>query len=230
MTYKKTVRARFISRPNRFIAIAELDGSEVVCHVKNTGRCRELLVPGAEIVLSDERDNIKRKTPFDLIAVKKGDILINMDSQAPNKAAAELLSRLYPGARLHAEHTVGHSRLDFCLKCGDDRRFVEVKGVTLENDGVAMFPDAPTVRGIKHLDTLISLAEAGYKATALFIIQMKGPHVFMPNRETHSAFAEKLGEAARKGVEIRAFDCIVTDSSMVADKPVEVDLLQTIKC
>lgn len=224
MKYNKTLRARFVSRPNRFIAIADVDGSQVVCHVKNTGRCRELLVPGAEIVLSDERSTKNRKTPFDLIAVQKGNLLINMDSQAPNKAAAELLLRLYPTSEIRPEYTVGKSRLDFCLKDGDFLHYVEVKGVTLEKNGVAMFPDAPTERGIKHLDTLISLAKEGNKATALFIIQMKGPHVFIPNRETHSAFAEKLSEAARKGVEIRAFDCIVSDDSMVADSPVRIEI------
>lgn len=224
MTYKKVIRARFISRPNRFIAIAETDGGEVVCHVKNTGRCRELLVPGAEIVLSDERDNTKRKTPFDLIAVKKGDILINMDSQAPNKAAGELLRRLYPTAEIHPEHTVGESRLDFYLTDGKASRYVEVKGVTLEADGVAMFPDAPTVRGIKHLDTLIALAEKGISASVLFIIQMKGVHVFTPNRETHAAFADKLCEAASRGVDIMAYDCIVTEDSMYADSKVPIVL------
>lgn len=224
MTYKKVIRARFISRPNRFIAKAELCGEEVTCHVKNTGRCRELLVSGAEVILSDERDNPKRKTPFDLIAVKKGDILINMDSQAPNKAAGELLHRLYPTAKIHPEYTVGESRLDFFLEDGDIKRYIEVKGVTLESDGVAMFPDAPTQRGIKHLDTLISLADVGCKTGVLFIIQMKGVYVFTPNRETHPAFADKLKEAAEHGVEITAYDCIVTDSSMTADCPVAVKL------
>lgn len=224
MTYKKVTRSRFISRPNRFIAIAELEDREVVCHVKNTGRCRELLVPGAEIILSDERDNPKRKTPFDLVAVKKGDLLINMDSQAPNKAAGELLHRLYPAAELHPEHTVGESRLDFYLTDGNASRYVEVKGVTLEKGGVAMFPDAPTVRGIKHLDTLISLAGKGVSASMLFIIQMKGVSCFGPNRETHAAFADKLLEAKASGVEIIAYDCVVTEDSMTADSPVPIML------
>lgn len=228
MTYDKVIRARFKSRPNRFIAIAELEGREVVCHVKNTGRCRELLIPGAEIFLSDERDNPKRKTPFDLIAVKKGDILINMDSQAPNRVAGELLRRLYPAAEIYPEHTVGESRLDFYLVEGGRSRYVEVKGVTLESDGVAMFPDAPTLRGIKHLDTLISLTGGGVSASVLFIIQMKGPASFTPNRKTHAAFADKLCEAASRGVEIMAYDCVVTENSMYADCEVPVVLQEPI--
>lgn len=224
MRYEKTVKGRFISRPNRFIAIVDTEYGETVCHVKNTGRCKELLIPGAEVILSDERDKEKRKTPFDLIAVRKGDRLINMDSQAPNKAAAELLGRLYPDHTLHAEYKVGSSRLDFLLSKGDEKKYIEVKGVTLEENGIAMFPDAPTERGIKHLDELISLAASNNSACALFIIQMKGVKYFTPNRVTHAAFAEKLKEAAEKGVEIMAYDCAVTEDSMTADEPVKVVL------
>ena len=229
MKYDKVIRAQFIDRPNRFIAHALLDGRTVTCHVKNTGRCRELLVPGAEVWLSDERNNPCRKTPFDLIAVKKGERLINMDSQAPNKAAAELLSRLYPDAVITAERTVGDSRIDFCVESkaeygNSEKRYVEVKGVTLEKDGVAMFPDAPTERGVKHLDTLADCVKTGLSASVLFIIQMEGVLKFMPNRETHPAFADKLREVSERGVDIWAYDCTVTPDTMTARAPVPTKL------
>lgn len=229
MKYEKVIRAQFVDRPNRFIAHALLDGKTVICHVKNTGRCRELLVPGAEVWLSDERNNPNRKTPFDLIAVKKGERLINMDSQAPNKAAAELLSRLYPDAVITAERTVGESRIDFCVESAaedgkSEKRYVEVKGVTLEKDGVAMFPDAPTERGVKHLETLADCVKTGLSASVLFIIQMEGVLKFQPNRETHPAFADKLREVSERGVDIWAYDCTVTPDTMTARAPVPAEL------
>lgn len=229
MKYEKVLEARFIDRPNRFTAHAELIGESVICHVKNTGRCRELLVPGATVWLSDERDNKNRKTPFDLIAVKKGERLINMDSQAPNKAAAELLRRLYPDAVITAEVTVGESRIDFRVESTDGDgsksiRYIEVKGVTLEKDGIVMFPDAPTDRGIKHLETLASCAERGISASVLFIIQMKDVSLFQPNRETHPAFADKLKEVSSRGVDIWAYDCEVTPDSMTVRDSVSVKL------
>ena len=186
-------------------------------------------MPGAEVWLSDERNNPNRKTPFDLITVKKGERLINMDSQAPNKAAAELLSRLYPDAVITAERTVGESRIDFCVESAaedgkSEKRYVEVKGVTLEKDGVAMFPDAPTERGVKHLETLADCVKTGLSASVLFIIQMEGVLKFQPNRETHPAFADKLREVSERGVDIWAYDCTVTPDTMTARAPVPAEL------
>jgi len=221
MKYDNTLAGTFVSRPNRFIARVMIHGREETVHVKNTGRCRELLVPGASVILT-RSDNSNRKTLYDLIAVYKGERLINMDSQAPNAAAAELLGRLYPGWTLRAERTYGGSRFDFCLERDGERRFVEVKGVTLEREGHALFPDAPTERGVKHLRELISARQAGHGAAVLFLIQMKGIHTFSPNESTHPAFAAALREAHAAGVEILCYDCIVTENSMTADRPVKI--------
>lgn len=222
MRYEKILKAKFLSRPNRFIAHCELEGESVVCHVKNTGRCKELLVPGAEVILTDERENKTRKTPFDLISVYKGERLINMDSQAPNKVAEELMGRLFPEAVIRREVTYGKSRIDLFIENGEEKIFVEVKGVTLETDGVAKFPDAPTERGIKHLRELERAASEGYRAIALFIIQMKGVEYFTPNSETHPQFADALAEAHKNGVEVWAYDCRVQEGVVEADAPVEV--------
>lgn len=224
MRYGKIVKGEFVSRPNRFIARCVIDGEEQTCHVKNTGRCKELLVPGATVILEDCRENTARKTSFDLIAVYKGDMLVNMDSQAPNKAAVELLSKLYPSARIKAEKTYGASRIDFFVENGDERIFVEVKGVTLEDGGAVRFPDAPTDRGTKHINELVSSLAEGYSAVVLFIVQMKGVTYFEPNEKTDPKFAEALRRASSKGVKILAYDCIVTEDSMTADMPVEVRL------
>ncbi len=224
MRYKKILKGKFLSRPNRFIAHCEVDGEEVVCHVKNTGRCKELLVPGATVILSDERGNPSRKTPFDLISVYKGDVLVNMDSQAPNKVVAELMERLYPEAIIRSEVTYGESRIDLYVENGEDKMFVEVKGVTLEIDGVAKFPDAPTERGIKHLHSLEKAVSEGYRAVVLFVIQMKGIRYFTPNRETHPQFADALIEVHKNGVEVWAYDCKVQEGIVEADAPVEVIL------
>ncbi|MBO5195752.1 MAG: DNA/RNA nuclease SfsA [Clostridia bacterium] len=224
MKYNKILKAKFISRPNRFIAHCELDGEEVICHVKNTGRCKELLTPGATVILTDERENKARKTPFDLISVYKGERLINMDSQAPNKVAEELMERLYPKSKIRREITYGKSRIDLFIENGEEKIFVEVKGVTLESDGVAKFPDAPTERGIKHLRELERAASEGYKAIVLFIIQMKGVAYFTPNRETHPQFADALVEVHENGVDVWAYDCKVQEGIVEADMPVEVRL------
>ncbi len=220
MRYEKIIRATFISRPNRFIARCLVDGEEVVCHVKNTGRCRELLVPGATVLLSDERGNEKRKTPFDLVSVYKGDRLINMDSQAPNKVAEELMKRLYPRANIRREVRYGESRIDLFVENEGKGTFVEVKGVTLEENGVARFPDAPTERGIKHLSELERAVSEGYGATALFIVQMKGVRYFEPNEKTHPQFADALRHAAQSGVRVMAYDCIVGEGTVEAHEPV----------
>ena len=223
MRYKSTVGAVFLERPNRFIARVELQGGTETVHVKNTGRCRELLVPGARVILVPG-DNPARKTRYDLVAVYKGDMLINMDSQAPNAAAGELLQRLFPGCALYPERNYVNSRFDFYLEQGDRRIFAEVKGVTLERDGTAMFPDAPTERGRKHLAELADAAEAGYEAYVLFLVQMKGSRRFVPNRETDPGFAEALRKAADRGVKILCYDCQVTEDSMTADAPVPIEI------
>ena len=190
--YDQVIFGEFIARPNRFIANVRTESGLEVCHVKNTGRCRELLLPGAQVTLSVS-DQKNRKTRCDLVAVQKGDLYINMDSQAPNRAAAEAMPRLFPGLTLlRPEAAFGESRLDFYLEQGDKKTFVEVKGVTLEENGIALFPDAPTERGVKHLKELENCVKAGYGAALLFVIQMQGVSRFMPNRKTHPAFAEAL--------------------------------------
>lgn len=230
MEYKNIHKATFISRPNRFVAECNLNGDIVIVHVKNTGRCRELLLPGATVYL-DEPEGSERKTKYDLIAVEKlcsdgKKILINMDSQAPNAAAAEFLTlgNLFPGAEIRREVTMGNSRFDFCIKQGEIITFLEVKGVTLEGNGIASFPDAPTERGVKHVDELVELKKQGYGAAILFIIQMKGIREFRPNDITHRAFGDALRRARESGVDIFAYDCIVAPDSMKVDQPVEVKL------
>ncbi len=215
--------ATFISRPNRFIAHCLVDGTEVVCHVKNTGRCRELLLPGAQVYLCRAVDGAARKTAYDLIAVRKGERLINMDSQSPNLAAAEFLRKRYP--TVQAEVKYGMSRVDFLVTDVDGKKtFVEVKGVTLEKDGVVRFPDAPTERGVKHLRELGQALSDGYGAAVLFVIQMENVRYFTPNDETDGIFGTVLREVHASGVEIWAYDCAVTPDSMVLDKAVEVRL------
>ena len=224
MKYPSTVTASFISRPNRFIATVQLDGQIETVHVKNTGRCKELLIPGAKVVLAPS-DNPARKTGYDLIGVYSRGVLLNMDSQAPNAAAREYLAKLYPGASIKSEYRHGDSRLDFYIerKC-EKPVFVEVKGVTLFDGDTAMFPDAPTERGVKHIRHLISCAESGAEALMLFIVQMKGVSRLIPNDATHPQFGQALRDAARAGVKIMAVDCIVTEDSMTADKEIYVEL------
>ena len=196
MDYGCVVPARFLDRPNRFVAHVLLGQETVTCHVKNTGRCRELLVPGARVYLERGR-NPGRRTAWDLIAVEKDGKLINMDAQAPNRVFAEWARERY--ADVHPEVRYGQSRLDFCL---DGQHFVEVKGVTLEQDGRCRFPDAPTERGTRHLHELIRAVEEGYRATAFFVIQMADAEDFSPNDETDPAFGVALRQAAEAGVEI----------------------------
>ncbi|MCI7159869.1 MAG: DNA/RNA nuclease SfsA [Flintibacter sp.] len=226
MQYGKILPARFLSRPNRFVARVEAEGEELVCHVKNTGRCRELLVPGATVWL-EESPNPSRKTKFDLIAVEKGDRLINMDAQAPNKVFGEWAAA--GGFRegltlLRPETTYGSSRFDFYWESSKSRGFVEVKGVTLEEDGVVRFPDAPTLRGVKHLDELVKAHEAGYEAAVCFVIQMENVRWFAPNDVTHPEFGQALRRAAQAGVEILAMDCAVTPQSLTMGKSVPIRL------
>lgn len=226
MQYGKILPARFLSRPNRFVARVEAEGEELVCHVKNTGRCRELLVPGATVWL-EESPNPSRKTKFDLIAVEKGERLINMDAQAPNKVFGEWAAA--GGFRegltlLRPETTYGSSRFDFYWESSKSRGFVEVKGVTLEEDGIVRFPDAPTLRGVKHLDELAKAREAGYEAAVCFVIQMENVRWFAPNDETHPEFGQALRRAAQAGVEILAMDCAVTPQSLTMGKSVPIRL------
>lgn len=231
MNYKNIHKATFISRPNRFIALCLLDGETVVAHVKNTGRCRELLVDNATVYLEQPEGRI-RKTKYDLIAVEKrlpdGSILlINMDSQAPNEVAAEFLKsgHLFPNAtRIRREVTKGNSRFDFCIEEGSEITYLEVKGCTLENEGIASFPDAPTERGVKHIEELITLRSEGYGAAILFVIQMKGIMEFRPNDITHKAFGDALRKAHASGVKIYAYDSIITPDSITVDQPIEVKL------
>lgn len=214
MRYQEVRKATFLARPNRFIAHVELDGERMICHVKNTGRCRELLVPGAEVWL-EKGTNPNRKTAWDLIAVRKGERLINMDAQAPNKVFSEWADRFEPELlSLRGEYTYGQSRLDFCLETAAGLHLVEVKGVTLEQDGHTRFPDAPTERGIKHLQELIHAVREGYRASAVFVIQMEDVVDFAPNDVTHPAFGVALREAAAAGVEVVAVNCRVTPDSL----------------
>lgn len=224
MEYRDVVCGRFLSRPNRFIALVELDGAETVCHVKNTGRCRELLTPGAWVYLTPGIAP-GRKTAYDLIAVEKGSRLINMDAQAPNRVFGEFARTFDPHAlSVRPEYRFGASRLDFCLERPDGLHLVEVKGVTLEEGGHARFPDAPTERGVKHLRELISAVEQGHRATAFFLIQMANVTDFAPNDDTHPAFGAMLRRAAAAGVQLAAYDCRVTPDSLTVGSPVPVRL------
>lgn len=225
MRYENMVPGTFLRRPNRFIAHIEIDGKEEICHVKNTGRCRELLPPGAS-VFCQHFDTPTRKTAYDLITVKKGTRLINMDSQAPNKAAREWLEKGGLGdiSDLRPETTFGNSRFDFSFQKDGRLCFLEVKGVTLETDGVCAFPDAPTQRGAKHLQELTRLSKEGYGAYVLFVIQMADVSYLRPNDTTDPVFGKALREAAAAGVQVLAMDCAVTVDSMEIRAPVEVRL------
>lgn len=262
MRYDSIMEGRFISRPNRFIAHVEVEGQEVVCHVKNTGRCRELLPEGARVYLEAGR-NENRKTPYSLVAVRKGDRIINMDSQAPNKVFKEallslsdgrirssegrirssegtirlsegeipvshertLLPGLGPLTLVRPEKSFGDSRFDFYLESGEQKAFVEVKGVTLEEDGVVKFPDAPTERGIKHVLELAKAVKEGYLAYIVMIIQMDGVKYFTPNDRTHPEFGQALRFACGEGVRLLAYECHVWEDGMELKKqPCEVRL------
>lgn len=215
MKYKNMVPGIFHARPNRFIAHVEIDGQMEIVHVKNTGRCRELLPEGAR-VWCQRSDNPARKTKYDLICVQKGERLINMDSQAPNAAAGEWLRSggLGDVSRVRAEVTYGESRFDFTFQKDGRSCFMEVKGVTLENDGICAFPDAPTLRGAKHLRELAQAAQAGHGAYVLFVIQMTDVKFLHPNDVTDPAFGAALRQAAEAGVTVLAMDCSITPDSM----------------
>ena len=228
--YKKVKKGAFIERPNRFIAKVLVDGYEETVHVKNTGRCKELLVKDATVYLSVS-DNPSRKTKYDLIGVEKvtdrNILKVNMDSQIPNDVVAEWLRNcdlFSQKAIIKREVFYNKSRFDFYIEDDNRRIFLEVKGVTLENNGVASFPDAPTERGIKHINELTDCLNEGYEAYIFFVIQMKNIDYFTPNYETHPEFGEALKKAKNKGVKILAYDCIVTEDSIIIDKEIKVKL------
>ena len=225
MNYSDVVPGRFLDRPNRFVAHVELMGKTETVHVKNTGRCRELLVPGAR-VYCQHLEHPGRKTKYDLIAVEKNGRLINMDSQAPNAAAGEWLRSggLGEVQNLRAETVHADSRFDFSFTLGGRQCFLEVKGVTLEQDGVCAFPDAPTLRGSKHLRGLADAAREGYGAYMLFVIQMENVRFLRPNDATDPDFAAALRQAAAAGVRVLAHSCAVTPDSMTITGPVSVEL------
>lgn len=226
MKYERIERAVFLERPNRFIAYALIGGEKETIHVKNTGRCAELLIPGADIYVQ-KSENPQRKTKWDLIAVEKGERLINMDSQIPNLAVREWIEagKFLPGVTLIRPETVyGSSRFDLYVEAGERKIFIEVKGVTLEEDGVCRFPDAPSERAVKHLEELMRAAKEGYETYVFFVIQMKGVRYFTPNTDTHPAFAQALRRAAASGVKVLAYDCRVESASIEIADPVEVVL------
>ena len=226
MKYSKVVEGIFLERPNRFIAYVLIEGVRTICHVKNTGRCRELLVPGVTVYL-EQSDNPNRKTMYDLIAVRKGDLLINMDSQAPNAAIKEWLNQGGLVGRpdlLIPECKHGESRFDFYMEQSNQKIFIEVKGVTLETDGVALFPDAPTERGVKHVRHLTKLCAEGMDAYLIFVVQFKPVKEMRPNDAMHAEFGEALRRAKEAGVKILCYDCLVTPDTMIINQSVPVYL------
>ena len=226
MKYNNIKKGFFQSRPNRFIANITVDGKEEIAHVKNTGRCRELLTPGAEIYL-ERSDKKERKTEYDIVTVKKGSRLINMDSQAPNKIFHEwVLGGNFAEdiILIKPEYKYKNSRFDFYIETKKKKILAEIKGVTLEEDGIVRFPDAPTERGVKHIKELISAIEEGYETYVVFIVQMDDVKYFEPNEKTHREFAEILNKAKKKGVNILALSCLVTEDSVTANGFVKVAL------
>ncbi len=226
MIYENILPAVFVDRPNRFIAHVELNGRLEVCHVKNTGRCRELLIPGCRVYVQHQ-PSPTRKTAYDLIAVEKGERLLNMDANAPNRVFNEYVRagrflRGWPVIRPETTH--GDSRFDFYLESPGHRLFAEVKGVTLEDDGVMRFPDAPTERGVKHLEGLARCVQEGYEAWAVFVIQTEDVRWMEPNRRTHPAFADAMRQAAQAGVHLLALDCHTEPDRLEICRPVEIRL------
>jgi len=226
MIYENILPAVFVDRPNRFIAHVELNGRLEVCHVKNTGRCRELLIPGCRVYVQHQ-PSPTRKTAYDLIAVEKGERLLNMDANAPNRIFGEYVraGRFLRGwSVIRPETTHGDSRFDFYLESPGHRLFAEVKGVTLEDDGVMRFPDAPTERGVKHLEGLARCVQEGYEAWAVFVIQTEDVRWMEPNRRTHPAFADAMRQAAQAGVHLLALDCHTEPDRLEICRPVEIRL------
>lgn len=227
MKYKRVVEGVFLKRPNRFIAYVLIDGKEEIVHVKNTGRCKELLIPGAKVILEDCFNHKNRKTRYSLIAVWKGNMLINMDSQAPNSAVYEALKtgkieEFNNLSYIKREVTFGNSRYDIYFENGKEKGFIEVKGVTLEMDGISMFPDAPTKRGTKHVLEMIEAVNQGYKGIILFLLQMKGPKIFRPNWKMDKNFSDAVKLAYENNIKILAYDSIVTENSIVLDSKINI--------
>jgi len=245
MVYNEVVKGIFLKRPNRFIAEVLIDGKKHIVHVKNTGRCKELLIEGVTVYLLKAKEK-NRKTDYDLIAVekdifyeqnidctlekddtKKSSVLVNIDSQIVNYVAEEWLKKgilFSKEAVIRREYSYGSSRFDFYITDGTRKVFLEVKGVTLENNGIASFPDAPTLRGIKHINELCYSLKEGYEAYILFVIQMKGIQLFKPNKDIHKDFADALSYAKKQGVNILCIDCLVTPNSIIADKYIPIEL------
>ena len=224
MKYSNIYKGTFLERPNRFIAICEINGKEEICHVKNTGRCRELLVKGATVYL-EKSSNPNRKTQYDLVCVQKNNKLINMDSQIPNYVVTESLDKIFNDITyVKQEYKYGNSRFDIYVETKTDKIFVEVKGVTLEEDGVVRFPDAPTERGIKHLKELQKAVSEGFRACVVFLVQMQDVKYFEPNYETHPEFASELKKAYENGVEIFVYDSVVTPNEIKLNKSVKIKM------
>lgn len=233
MIYENIVEGKFIARPNRFVATVEINGKEEQVHVKNTGRCKELLLPGSTVYLEDFENRMgTRKMRYSMIGVEKkvsgGCIMINMDSQAPNKVVEEALNdgtislpEMGKLSRIKRESNFGNSRFDFYLEdISGQKAYVEVKGVTLEDDGLARFPDAPTQRGVKHINELVKAREAGYKAYLLFLVQMNNIEYVLPNWVTHPGFGEAIEAAMEKGLNVVAYNCIVERDMLKANEPI----------
>lgn len=223
MKYKNIKKGRFISRPNRFIAIVKINNKEEICHVKNTGRCKELLVPGVEVIL-EKSDNAKRKTKYDVVAVYKGDKLINIDSQAPNKVFYEYLKeeKLFKNIKtIKPEAKYKNSRFDFFVEADGKEIFIETKGVTLEENDVFMFPDAPTERGVKHINELCECVKEDYEAYIVFIIQAEYGKYFVPNSKTHKEFADTLKKAVEAGVNVLCYNCEVKEDFLAVREKME---------
>ena len=226
MKYERMTEGRFIRRCNRFVVEVMIEGTAEAVHVRNTGRLKELLVPDARVLLELSL-NPERKTRYSLVCVQKNGQWVNVDSTAPNQIVEEMVraGRLFSDITyVKREKTFGNSRFDLYVEHDGQKHYIEVKGVTLEVDGIARFPDAPTERGIKHIHELMKARSQGYLASIIFVIQMKGVYVFEPNRITHPEFAEALLMAVRAGVEILAFDCIVTENSLEGDSSIPVRL------
>ena len=224
MKYSNIYKGTFLERPNRFIAICEIDGKQETCHVKNTGRCRELLVKGATVYL-EKSSNPNRKTQYDLVCVEKNNKLINMDSQIPNYVVTESLDKIFNDITyVKQEYKYGNSRFDIYVETKTDKIFVEVKGVTLEDNGVVSFPDAPTERGVKHLKELQKAVSEGFRACVVFLVQMQDVKYFEPNYETHPEFASELKKAYENGVEIFVYDSVVTPNEIKLNKSVKIKM------
>lgn len=227
MKYNNIVKGLFKKRPDRFTALVEIDGEIEICHVRNTGRCKELLINNAVVYLEKAENNSKRKTKYSIIAVEKGDILINMDSQAPNKVIKEWIESgglCNNITFLKSETVYKKSRFDFYFETNTDKAFVEVKGVTLEENGIVRFPDAPSERAVKHIKELSEALEEGYKCYIIFVIQMNNVKWFEPNYKTHNEFGQVLNFAIKKGVTAKAYSCIVKKDSIVIGKDVNIKI------